>query len=299
MRKTIKILSLFFLIFLISPIYLSFGSETGEKKVLVNGHIADTLSPGVNKKDAEISLKMVLDKLTKNGPYIVDNIVFPSTEAALTEIKEGRVDIVTLTSIGYLEIKDKIDMTPMVVPTLGRDPLDEYLLLVKKSRDINSLGKLKNKKLIIIKGHMGTISLMWLNTLLFRQNLPESSLFFNFIKEVDNGSHVVLPVFFEQADTCIIPSSIYETLVELNPQLSKQLIALHKSPEFLGMVTCFHNRLDKKTMNFLLDFTVNLDSDPEGKQYLTIFHLKKTYRFEPEYLNSIEQLFHEYKRTGK
>ncbi len=267
------------------------------KKIIVNSQISNTLSSGVNQKDAELALEMLLEKMSSSSKtHAVTNIVFPNTETAIREIKKGRVDILSIMSLDYLEIQDQIDIAPATIPATGDHPLDEYLLIVARSTQIKSFEQLRNKHIIIRKGHIGTIALMWLDTLLMEQALPESIGFFKSIKQVDNGSRAVLPVFFGQADVCIVHRSTYSTVTELNPQISKKLIVLHASPALLATIACFHENMDEKTREFILNFADILNRDPEGKQYLTIFRIKRTFRYKPEYLHNIEQLYKKYKR---
>ena len=50
------------------------------------------------------------------------------------------------------------------------------------------------------------------------------------MKLVDHASQAVLPVFFRQADACLMPRWSYDTMVELNPQVKDQAIILALSP---------------------------------------------------------------------
>lgn len=288
---SILIYFFFFLLFAVYPAYAE------SRQILVNSQISNTLSSGVNPKDAEIALEMLLDRMSKDSKeYKVTNIVFPDKETAIREIQKGRVDILSIMSLNYLDIRDEINMKPSAVPSTGDEPLDVYLLLVKKEGNIKSLEQLKNKKIIVRKGHIGTIAIMWLDTLLLDRSLPESNGFFKIIKQVDNGSRALLPVFFGQADACIVHRYAYETIAQLNPQLSKQLKILHESPALLASISCLHNNMDEKTKEFILGFAENLSEDSEGQQYLTIFRMKKTFRYKPEYLHNIEKLYETHKR---
>jgi hypothetical protein len=73
-------------------------------------------------------------------------------------------------------------------------------------------------------------ALLWLDTQLLRQQLPPSHSFFRSVKLVENASQAVLPVFFRQADACLLPRWSYDTMVELNPQVKEQTTILVHSP---------------------------------------------------------------------
>ncbi len=282
-----------------TPVFHLQAEEAEPKTIIVNAQISNTLSSTVNQKDAELALEMLLEKMSRSSKiYTVTNIIFPDTETAIREIKKGRADVLSIMSTDYLEIRDQIDMAPSSVPAYSDHPLDEYLLMVAKDANIKSLDQLKNKNIIIRKGHIGTIALMWLDTLLMELTLPESTGFFKSIRQVDNGSRAVLPVFFGQADACIVHRYTYDTVTELNPQISKELIVLHTSPALLATIACFHKSMSEKTKEFIINFADTLNSDMEGKQYLTIFRIKRIFRFKPEYLNNIERIYEKHKRLN-
>ncbi len=107
-------------------------------------------------------------------------------------------------------------------------------LITVAIRPCQSLGDLKNGNLFIHDEKPGNgVPQMWLDTFLVKQGLTRSKYFFTNIKEVDKVSQAVLPVFFKQADACLVSRSGFETMVELNPQIGEQLAIQATSPGFI------------------------------------------------------------------
>ncbi len=300
MKNLQKILPLICLIVALSPfIFYNLGAAKAEKLIRM-GHILDAVS-GVDINDAKIALEILLNRILKKGlpEYTYRNILFHSTDSAVQQFNAGQLEILSLTSINYLNIRNLANLEPAFVAVSGGNPENKYVLLIQKKAEINTLNKLNKKNLIIEKGNSGDIALLWLNTLLLERSLKESDSFFNNIKRVDKVSQAVLPVFFGQADVCIVRRFTYETMIELNPQVGNTLTTLFESPPFLFALTCFHPEIDKQVSNIMKKFSNTLAKDPEGRQLLLLYHIEKVLDFRPEYLENIETLYNKYNLLKK
>jgi phosphonate transport system substrate-binding protein len=88
----------------------------------------------------------------------------------------------------------------------------------------------------------------------------------------------------------------FETMVELNPQIGKELMVLMESPPFLDNVIGFRKGYDKEWQKELVDTGLKLHEDPEGQQVLMLFHRKRLTPFKSEYLDSLRKLRKDYER---
>ncbi len=216
-------------------------------------------------------------------------------ESAAQASEEGKVDILTLPSISYLKVRNRINMKPAFLPSKGEKPGDKYVLLVHKKKSYKTLAQLQKNKIIIKRDHSGIIAMMWIDTLLLEQSLPENTYFFSNIKKVDKGSHAVLPVFFGQADACIVHSRTFETMIELNPQVKKQITILLESPKLIDTITCIRKGIDKGLEKMIFKLGDKVNKDPAGQQLLMIFKMKKNFPYSPKHLINIEKLYEKYK----
>jgi phosphonate transport system substrate-binding protein len=148
-------------------------------------------------------------------------------------------------------------------------------------------------------GSNGRLALLWFTTLLLKRGLPESDNFFSDIKKVEKISQAVLPVFFMQADACIVRRAGFQTMVEMNPQVNKNLIVLQKSPVFQESLFCVRKDYDDKSKKIILDVVETLHLDPKGSQMLLLFRKNRVLPFKPEYIESVEALVKEYNELKK
>ena len=85
---------------------------------------------------------------------------------------------------------------------------------------------------------------VWSETILAREGLGSASGFYGQITTASKISQAVLPVFFRQLDACVVTRSGFETMVELNPQVGRQLKVLASSPPVVPVVFCFRASYD-------------------------------------------------------
>lgn len=272
-------------------------ADAFDVKTVGVGYITNTIS-GVDKRDAKVALEIMVKKIVMRQFPDVNSrsVIFEDLETALKAVENKEIDIMTILSTNYLDMSDRSLMSPKFIGSIGGEPEEEYVLLVKKQSHIEELSQLRDKEIISQKGGSGVVSLMWLDTLLMEQSLPESQLFFKAVKKVNKISMAVLPVFFGKADACLVPLHAYETMIELNPQLGRELTVLSKSPGYLITITCFRSDIIEKDQKTISTQFETLDKTPEYKQILILFHLKSVKKYKPEYLSNIEKLYTKYHR---
>jgi ABC-type phosphate/phosphonate transport system substrate-binding protein len=207
----------------------------------------------------------------------------------------GEVDMIGLTSMNYLKIRDWVFLEPVTVGLRnGGQALEEYLLLVHRDADLSELTELEDKNLLVGLGINHKTALMWLDVLLMQQGLPVAQNMFQTTKKVFKPAQAVFPVFFRQSDACIVTRRAFETMVELNPQIGEQLKPLASSPSFLPDLMCYRQKYDEAAKDLILSSALKLHTKIEGRQMLGLFRVDKIGRFKPSYLDNLIQLIATY-----
>ena len=275
MRLCLLIAGLFFFIVL-EPLRADTQKCSDAGNCFRLGVIADTFS-GVNQNDARIALNVLLAKQLKKEfrEDETETIIYPDIHAAIQDSKDGKLDLLTLPTLDYIQVKNKIQMTPEMISGVGPEKEQSYILLVNKKSNFRSLSQLKNKNLIVEKGVSGKLALKWIDTLLLERSLPESKSFFREIKQVEKTSRALLPVFFGQADGCIVRNVAFETMAELNPQVGKNLKVLDKSPVFGSVLLCFSPGIEPKLAKSIRNFIQKMPDNVEHRQVLLLFQVKQ------------------------
>lgn len=253
------------------------------------------LFTNVNVKDAVAVTEVYIQLIAKNiTDYKVKTKIIDSLSLLIKTINNNEVDVIYLTALEYLNIKEKTKIEPVLNAASQGEIVESYVLLIRKDSGINNLEKLRNKNIIIRKGGRGKIGLIWLDTILLKNGLSESNDFFKNIKEVNKASQSVLPVFFKQTDVCLVTKRSFNTMNELNPQIGNEIKILKTSPGFIYGITCCRDGINMSMREDVIREALNLHKDVIGKQLLTIHRLDKVVLFKKSNLKSLKELIKEY-----
>jgi phosphonate transport system substrate-binding protein len=106
----------------------------------------------------------------------------------------------------------------------------------------------------------------------------------------------VLPVFFRQADACLVTRLGYATMCELNPQLAKQLRILAESPKLLTSFLAFHKDCPPETRRKFRAAVTELHKSVVGRQALMLFGSTRLVPVDISALRTSLELLHAYER---
>lgn len=251
----------------------------------------------VDPNDAKAATKVWADMIMRRkGSKVESNaIIFNDLTSLEAAIAEKSIDVVFLLPQQFLEIRDRLPLVPAVSPASQGSVFDEFLLLIRKDSPGRTLSDLRNRRLTVETDQKGTLPLIWLETLLRKEiGIKDVKDFFSTIKVTRKPSQTVLPVFFRQADACVITRNAFNTMVELNPQLGKELQPMAVSPPLLASVGCVRQDYYDKHYPDLWENLEILHKDPQGRQILTLFRRNMLVPYEKSHIRSVEVLLREH-----
>ena len=270
-------------------------APVSEPRVLKIGYMANSFAE-VDVKDAMAALQVWGDVILSNmeEKFTAEQRIFYDIQELVDAVKNNRADMVGISTLEYFKVKREMPLEVTMASVTGGKVEQEFVLLVRKDKKIKKLSQLRGKKLIVETGGRGDIGLLWLDTLFLKGGLPECSKVFRSIERAGKASQAVLPVFFGQADACIVTRGAFDTTTELNPQLGRELEVLAESPGYMISVVCFREDVDEKDKKTIMEITSKMHESPKGQQILTLFRVDKIVYLEPGYFDSIEKLIDEY-----
>ena len=186
---------------------------------------SSSLFVGVDRKDAQAAIDMWMIELARTAGLEakITATIYDDLEQIAAVIRQRTIDFVAMTTLDFLRIKNQVPIEPVLIATNRGKAGEEYALVIHKGAPYTELKQLRGKTLLVEKSSGGCINArLWLDTELMSQKLPPSQAFFQSAKLVDHASQAVLPVFFRQADACLMPRWSYDIMVELNPQVKDQ-----------------------------------------------------------------------------
>jgi len=244
---------------------------------------------GVYLNDAIAAAKVLTEFFLKkyNRTWEVKSPeIFSNIDELKKILSEQEFELLIMHPGEYIQVKDMNLLEPIGMSLRDGSPYDTYHLLVHKDSDIKNLSYLKDKKILIdLLG--GDKARLWLDKLLKEKNLSRKEKFFTEIQFVDKPLSTVLPVFFRKIDACILNKSSYSTVVELNPQIGRDLISIEVSqPLAIGLIALRKTISDQQVKIDTEETMLNFHNYEESRQYLTVFKIGKVVEFKEEYLES-------------
>lgn len=254
---------------------------------------------GLNENDARAAVKAYSEILGAERGIPVDSkpLVFDQVEEIAQAIRDARVDIVSLPSTEFLSLSPELFADRFILSLVNGRVSDDYLLLVRADSPAKEIGDLRGKRLTLLNSPKSYLIPPWIEVLLARQKLGTSARFFGGITPNPKPTRVVLPVFFGQADACVVNREGYSVMCELNPQVEKQLRVLATSPPLLPNITCFRATLAGHTRSNVIAAGVRVSLHPAGKQLMNLFQSDGTVEAGPECLDGARALMTEYRNV--
>jgi ABC-type phosphate/phosphonate transport system substrate-binding protein len=268
-------------------------AQTDQLKELIVAHPLKAF-PEIDPKDAQAAFNSYATELGTGLGLKVTIRTYDTMDAAIDELQKGKVDLASLTSIEYLRIKNPAGIDLGLASVRGGKKTSVYLILTHVSRGYSKLSDLKNKKITILKGD--DIGELFLNTTLLKAKIGEMHDFFSTIEEKTKASQIVLPVFFGQADACVVNDITFKTMVEMNPQLGKDLKVLMASPELLPGMGVFRKGLSPVFKERIVNVAKSLKNQGRGRQVLLLFKIDGLDAVKETDLTGVKDLYNDYER---
>jgi phosphonate transport system substrate-binding protein len=232
--------------------------------------VSEKVVLGVNLADAGAALAIWSQELlpTANLKLAPDqNWVKPSGQL-LAAIRGGTVDMFCLTVQEYRRVAQYVDTNRIITDDHGGD---EFLLVVREGSGVVNLAGLRGRSVILQESPNTSVAEPWLAVSLWREGLESPNRFLSRMTKQTKLSQVVLPVFFGQADACLVTRRGLDTMAELNPQLSRKLKVLLASPKMVNAFFAWRKDYPAELKQPIFDKVLNLRSSRTAEQVLTLF----------------------------
>lgn len=274
------------------------GDPPHEPDVIRMGSIFDTM-PGVNTEDARMAMEMLMRNIVvRHGSRFHIRLDFlMEVGQAAEKIAADRYDLVVLPGLDYLQIKDKVALTPRLVLSRVDNPTEPLVLVTQRDETMKTLA-VKDKRILIIDvGRAGEIAKLWLDTVLLEAGLGPSHQFFTEIRRSQKPSRSILPVFFGQVAACVVPENALEVMSELNPQIGQKVQVLKRSENLVNLLLCATSWADQEDVDMVVEEGINAINDPKSRQALTMVQMNRFFLFQPEYMAGTVELYERFQRT--
>jgi ABC-type phosphate/phosphonate transport system substrate-binding protein len=226
----------------------------------------------VNENDAKAGIKVWAQTLFRERGLPVDSepVILRGVEAIAEALRTKRIDAITLNTDEYWRVGQELCADPFIVVINDGVVTEQYLVLVHRDSPMERLADLKGRSLTFMESSRMSLAPAWLDVVLHENGLPPAEGLAR-VSRANKLSKVVLPVFFRQADACVVTRRAFETMSELNPQLKQRLKVIATSADFVPTGFCFRRGYDSPVRDAILGALAGIKNSPAGVQILTLF----------------------------
>lgn len=257
-------------------------------RLLEVGYSARMLSGG-GATDARAATRVWIESFVhKLGQDVsAETSIFDKVSGIADAFESKTLDLVVLPAAEYVELVSHTDAVPTFISIVHGSPYMNYVLLA--GPETETLEDLQGGRLLMEHRGSSRVPRLWLAEALQGAGLPPIDQLLSEVVSVDKTAQAVLPVFFRQERACVVSLSAFRTMVELNPQLGRQLHVLATSPDYANSILCARPDFIERYDELVSPTIGSLHEDAEGRQLLTLFHVDSLTRFRPDYLIGIQQ----------
>jgi ABC-type phosphate/phosphonate transport system substrate-binding protein len=224
-------------------------------------------------------------------PWSFEANVLDGPGAVVDGLSSGRVDMAAMTSLEYLAAERELTSiaTPELVFEFSNDVMLEFELICRQ--DVRAVGDLQGKRLAILDRTVSAdLGRLWLDGALRAEGLPDQTKWFGAIRPMQKRGQGAMAVFFGQADAALETKTAFDTAVELNPQLGRQLKVLARSPGLLSSVIVCRNGMDRGIRDEALRQAGHLHELPQYRQHFMVLRVTRLVPWNPPMLESVRAL---------
>lgn len=203
-------------------------------------------------------VKKVLVEISSTKEYKF-NVKLINKDEVLKAFEKKEFDVMLCSPEFYFENKKELasNIRNIYTNPEGKTVVEEYYLL----KNINNPNTFMNQKKLTI--HYPLIyrsTKIWLDMLIYENHKKSFKEVIFKSKRYSKEGKIAYKVFFDKNAFGIITKNTYELVMELNPQIRKQVKIIKKSkPMFISTIFLEHNKVDSKRSKKLIDFINNKD----------------------------------------
>lgn len=228
----------------------------------------------LNENDAKAALKAYSQALLHDRGVTVSSEpqLLDGAPALADALRQQTTEVACVLTSEFLALDPKLQPDHLVLSVVKGSFTEQYVILVRRDKNLREVRDLKGKHLIEFSHARTALAPAWLEKLLTDNAVTERPEVFLGRQDLTNKlSRAVLPVFFGQADACLVTQRGFATMVELNPQLGKTLMAVATSPEMVPAVGFIRADYEADKSQKVMELLLTVTRYPAGVQMMNLF----------------------------
>lgn len=217
-------------------------------------------------------------------------VVYGTLEEAVRSLESGASDMVVLSALEYLTVEKTIRCHPGFVYEVLGEAMQEFVLVGHKGAVLPPRVSDKTIAVFSTNRQAETLPHVWADTHLRETGHPAGLKTFAQARPMDKRGRATMAVFFGQADFGVDTFTAFESTIELNPQVGKDLAILARSAPLLPGLVCLSDRMTPALRQRYIDRATHLHEQTRYRQALTIMRVTRLLPWDAHFLDSARQL---------
>lgn len=227
----------------------------------------------VNENDALAAVKIWSQALAANDrlPLEPQPRVLSGPAEIAEALRTRSLEAINLTADEYWALRGHLASDHVILGIQNERATEDFVLLVRRDGGITCLADLRGRSLAFFESPRTRLAPIWLETLLLAEKRGRTAEFCGRVTGFKKLTRAVLPVFFRQAEACLVTRRGFDTMVELNPQVGRDLKVLLTSPAVVPALFAFRTDYASPVREQVLVQLRSWHTTVAGKQILTLF----------------------------
>ncbi|MGD0844632.1 MAG: PhnD/SsuA/transferrin family substrate-binding protein [Geobacteraceae bacterium] len=217
------------------------------------------------------------------------------------DLKNRKIDVLATPVEEFMELRKQLPLDPLLITASDNGTEMELLLLVRKDSGIRSIRELRGRSIVTPSRNPRCLDMYtaWLENLLMEEGGKGLYAYFSSVKETRTAAKAVFPVFFRQADACVVTRQVLDLTAELNPQINRELMIISRRGKLSQGIIAVDRRLSEENKEKIRQAFLTLHQTPEGEQLLMLFKVRKLVPFAPGNMKGTDALYAEHSGQKK
>lgn len=246
-------------------------------------------------KDARIAVRAWLEDIAYKYDGKLDVKFYDTSEELYTDLKNNKIQMAVLDLPFFFKNKKDIyeNSSNFWSLTMNNTKFAQYYLITTKDSKYNGFKNIKDKKISLKEGNR--VAYVWLDKNSLLSNKKSAINILNEIKYERKESTVLLNVFFKKTDFAIVSKKTWDTMVELNPTISKKLKIIDESKKihypFIGI---FSKKASSGSVYAFFNLSSDIKNLEGSEQIISMLKFDHIFKIDETTLEPLEKYYNEY-----
>lgn len=203
----------------------------------------------VTNTDIKAAVSVLIQKVAWQQFGKAESHFYETLTEMVMDLKNRKIDVLATPAEEYMEMKKQLPLDPLLITASDNGSEMELLLLVRKDSGIRTFRNLRGRTIVIPLKNPRCLDMYtaWLESMSIEEGSKGIDTYFSSAKETRTVAKAVMPVFFRQADACVVTRQVFDLTVELNPQINKDILIIARKGKLSQGVIAVDRRLPEAT----------------------------------------------------